>query len=357
MIDWKKTEGAQMAQAVREAQATFEEFARQAEFEHFRQWPAFEEAALKAFFDDPSQPDSGEHLFLRMLWTDGRTVRGRLASEPSFESSLHAGQVVEFRVERVSDWFLVSKGRGLGGFTLEFVADHLRGEEFERFAPYVWFVEREVSAQEELEAIPVCRRCGRRDLVVEGYENGLCGVCLHDGEACRCQQCDGPILRFPDTPRLCHQCLQARVDEIPSALEEEIERLCNQGYELAESRQWQQAWMKFAEAYELIPPPLDGREETTWVLTAIGDVAFRSGEYDKAIEVLESALGCPGGSADPFLRLRLGQSLYDSGVRQRGREELAEAYRQGGAELFEDEDERYLRELGLDAGPPSGSEA
>ncbi|MCA9796547.1 MAG: DUF2314 domain-containing protein, partial [Candidatus Eremiobacteraeota bacterium] len=68
MIDWEKTEGSEMAAAVAAAQATFEEFARQAEFEHFRQWPAFEEAALKAFFEDPHKPDNGEHLFLRMLW-------------------------------------------------------------------------------------------------------------------------------------------------------------------------------------------------------------------------------------------------------------------------------------------------
>ncbi len=54
------------------------------------------------------------------------------------------------------------------------------------------------------------------------------------------------------------------------------------------------------------------------------------GEYEKAILALDDALLCPGGAANPFIRLKRGQVLYRLGDAKKAKLELTTAYLNGG---------------------------
>jgi hypothetical protein len=51
---------------------------------------------------------------------------------------------------------------------------------------------------------------------------------------------------------------------------------------------------------------------------------------------------CPGAIGNPFLHLRRGQILLDQGENDAAADELMRAYMAEGADIFADEDPRYL---------------
>src|SRR5262245_47463842 len=132
-ILWMAGDDRAMARAIAAAQSTFLEFARQVELENFRTVPGFEEIAVKAFFADSTAVDygenmfdkHGEHMFVSDISTDGKSLTGVLASEPDAVPGLSAGQEVAFPVSRLSDWFLVTGGKGVGGFTIDVLKKQL----------------------------------------------------------------------------------------------------------------------------------------------------------------------------------------------------------------------------------------
>ena len=155
-ILWIEAEDPEMARAIRAAQGSFPEFARQAELEHFRIVPAFETIAIKAFFPDPARPGYGEHMFVTDISTDGKSISGILASEPGFASDLKEGGEVSFPIPRLSDWFLVSGGKGIGGFTIDVLRDRFPEGSAQgiRRVPAVraWYRHREGTSGESTEA-------------------------------------------------------------------------------------------------------------------------------------------------------------------------------------------------------------
>jgi hypothetical protein len=54
---------------------------------------------------------------------------------------------------------------------------------------------------------------------------------------------------------------------------------------------------------------------------------------------------CPGGLGNPFLHLRFGQILFESGDHDLAADELIRAYMGAGDEIFENEDPKYLNFL------------
>lgn len=203
----------EMARAMEAARATFPEFARQAELEHFRIVPAFESVAIKAFFADPARPGHGEHMFVTDVATDGTTVTGTLASEPGFESDLREGQEVTFPVYHVSDWFLVTGGKGIGGFTIDVLRRYFlkdQGKSYDAYPPYSWYRHRQgTTAVDELNAVPVCPKCQVRGLPLGSPQGDVCGICANNGIRCNCPRCGAPLIRYPDAPRECYRCLNA----------------------------------------------------------------------------------------------------------------------------------------------------
>lgn len=56
-------------------------------------------------------------------------------------------------------------------------------------------------------------------------------------------------------------------------------------------------------------------------------------------------LNCPDGQANPFVQLRLGETLYELGDKEGAKEHLFSSYMLEGKDIFEEENPKYLRFL------------
>ncbi|TQV73450.1 tetratricopeptide repeat protein [Exilibacterium tricleocarpae] len=121
-----------------------------------------------------------------------------------------------------------------------------------------------------------------------------------------------------------------------------IKSLCAQGYEHYDTQDYKGALRVFYQAWLEVPKPQTDWIEAGWVLTAIGDTYFRLNQFHQAREALNSALHCPQAEGNPFIHLRLGQSLLEQGDIGNARRELHRAYNVGGTAIFEREPEKYL---------------
>jgi tetratricopeptide (TPR) repeat protein len=133
--------------------------------------------------------------------------------------------------------------------------------------------------------------------------------------------------------------------ELSDAVHTEIERLCAVGDELAKQQQLAQALASYWAAWDLLPDPKTEWEAATWILAAVGDANFLSGDYVAGRDNLSNAMHCPDAIGNPFLHLRLGQCQFELGALDRAADELMRAYMGAGADIFKDQDPKYLRFL------------
>jgi hypothetical protein len=141
---------------------------------------------------------------------------------------------------------------------------------------------------------------------------------------------------------------------ISDKVHEEIKRLCAKGDELAESESYGEALETYWQAWDLLPEPRMQWEAATWILAAIGDANFLSGDFVAGRDNLSTAMHCPAAIGNPFLHLRLGQCQLELGNVDRAADELARAYIQEGKRLFEGEDPKYLDFIKNKLDPPPG---
>ena len=114
--------------------------------------------------------------------------------------------------------------------------------------------------------------------------------------------------------------------------------------------------MKYVEAIKLLPEPITQWEACTWLLVAIGDANFLSKNYQQAKNALSDAMHCPGAIGNPFIHLRLGQSQFELGKKDRAGDELTRAYMGAGKDIFKEDDPKYFEFLKTVLKPPaSGS--
>lgn len=99
---------------------------------------------------------------------------------------------------------------------------------------------------------------------------------------------------------------------------------------------------RLLEALRLLPEPKNEWEAYTWIKGSLGDAFFSSQDYANAKESFFDALNGPDGWTNPFILLRLGESLYEMGDEDAASEYLARAYMLEGEELFRDEDSKYF---------------
>jgi tetratricopeptide (TPR) repeat protein len=133
--------------------------------------------------------------------------------------------------------------------------------------------------------------------------------------------------------------------ELDAATHEAIKKFCAEGDRLADAGQYREAIAEYNKAWHLVPDPKNEWEAATWVLAAIADACFLGGYKTSAREALEYAMTCPGAIGNPFLHLRFGQVLYDAGDLDAAANELMRAYMGAGAEIFANDDGRYLEFL------------
>ncbi len=136
-------------------------------------------------------------------------------------------------------------------------------------------------------------------------------------------------------------------------MQADIDRLCAQGDVHADLNQFPEALALYWEAWDVLPEPKIECDAATWILAAVGDANYLGRDYVAGCDNLSTVMHCPGGIGIPFLHMRLGQCQFELGDHMHALDELLRAYMGGGAELFEEEDPKYLDYL--DANRPVGN--
>src|SRR5262249_53970912 len=110
----------------------------------------------------------------------------------------------------------------------------------------------------------------------------------------------------------------------------------------------------FRRAWEVLPEPKSEHPLAVQILAAISDCEFYLGNWQACYHAMQEALRCGASLANPFVRLRLGQSLYELGNEREAENWLVPAYLTEGRALFEGDDPKYLEFIRGKLRPPEG---
>src|SRR3954468_308485 len=105
--------------------------------------------------------------------------------------------------------------------------------------------------------------------------------------------------------------------ELADATDERIKVLCAQGDQSARDGHTVEAIEYYEAAWCLLPEPETEWEAATWILAAIGDTHYLSGQFEHGRDALLKAMHYPEAIGNPFLHLRLGQCQFELGNRER----------------------------------------
>jgi hypothetical protein len=141
--------------------------------------------------------------------------------------------------------------------------------------------------------------------------------------------------------------------ELPDQIHEQIKSLCESGDTLAGRGEYAAALAQYWAAWDLLPEPPTNWSAATWILAAIGDANYLSGDYVAGRDNLSMAMHCPDAIGNPFLHLRLGQCQFELGNVERAADELTRAYMGAGDEIFQGA-EKYFDFLKTRLKPPPG---
>ncbi|MET3881084.1 hypothetical protein [Chitinophaga sp. OAE865] len=136
--------------------------------------------------------------------------------------------------------------------------------------------------------------------------------------------------------------LAVLVEQLPADIYEQIEALSEAGNNLADADDFDGAIARFSEALQLLPPPAQHWEASTWLYASIGDMYYFKGDYQAAANNFFDALNGPDAQANGFVNLRLGESLFELKQMEQSLEYLLRAYMLEGEEIFAEEDARYF---------------
>ena len=139
---------------------------------------------------------------------------------------------------------------------------------------------------------------------------------------------------------------------LDDAARSRIDELCGQAEAFAREKKFDQAIVRYCEAFALLPMPAERWEAANSILIALGDAYFRSGDYANASDVLVKAMRTPGAIQNPFVRLRRGQIAFETGRLENAEQEMAAAYMIEGETIFKREDPKYWAFLEPKLFPP-----
>jgi tetratricopeptide (TPR) repeat protein len=132
---------------------------------------------------------------------------------------------------------------------------------------------------------------------------------------------------------------------LDATLHARIGELSEHGNALSDAGNYEQALECFERALNLLPPPPEDWEAGLWLMVAIADTHYLSGDSNKALQLFKRAMQCPDALGNAFIHLRLGQCHHDLGDQSKAADELARAYMGDGIEIFEGEPPQYLEFL------------
>lgn len=155
------------------------------------------------------------------------------------------------------------------------------------------------------------------------------------------------IRRFFDNEIRNQAKQQEAIQELSDEICDQIEELSEQGNEYIDHENYDEAIKTWKQALSLIPNPQNIYAETQWLETSIGDAYFLSGNHQNALKHFQNAKNNIEKNAyeNPFIMLRLGQSLLENQQKEKAKEYLLRAYMFEGKEIFEDDDEKYFNFL------------
>jgi|TARA_B110000116_G_scaffold268621_1_gene283031 tetratricopeptide (TPR) repeat protein len=131
--------------------------------------------------------------------------------------------------------------------------------------------------------------------------------------------------------------------------ESKVRTLCASGYREYDQQRYSEALRLFYQAWLELPKPQSSWPESTWVLSSIGDCYFRLQQFEQGCESLTSALHCPAGQQSPFIQLRLGECQHELKQPILACKHLRKAYDMGGNNIFNGQDQKYLRAAKLNS--------
>lgn len=134
-------------------------------------------------------------------------------------------------------------------------------------------------------------------------------------------------------------------DELDDEIFEKIQHLADEGNDLMDEEDYDSAVNKFNEALNLLPEPRGDWEASTWLYASVGDAHFFKTDYAAAAEAFYQAFQSPNGMINPFVLLRLGQSLLETGDEPNATEYLLRAYMVEGRDIFDEENPKYFQFL------------
>ena len=132
------------------------------------------------------------------------------------------------------------------------------------------------------------------------------------------------------------------MSQLSAQTQDDVDRLCARGDAHADQFRFPEALALYWEAWDLLPEPKIDCGAATWILAAVGDANFLGRDYEAGRDNLSTVMHCPGGIGIPFLHMRLGQCQYELGDHDKAIDELTRAYMDGGEDLFDHEDPKYL---------------
>src|SRR6187399_1287203 len=129
--------------------------------------------------------------------------------------------------------------------------------------------------------------------------------------------------------------------ELEDAVSDQIQRHCAKGDDSAKQALYPDALKEYWAAWDLLPEPKTQWEAATWILAAVGDANYLSGDFVAGRDNLSHAMHCPDAIGNPFLHLRLGQCQFEVGNEDRAADEQARAYLTEGHQIFQGQDPKY----------------
>lgn len=141
--------------------------------------------------------------------------------------------------------------------------------------------------------------------------------------------------------------------DLPTEIQNRIEELCDEGETVLADGGFDIAASRFQEAWAILPEPRCDWDCAVSILAAIGDAHFFRRDFAECKKWLMRILRDGGGLPDnPFIRLRLGQCLFELGDEHEAANWLAGGYLLEGAKLFAEDNPKYLAFIKSKLEPP-----
>jgi tetratricopeptide (TPR) repeat protein len=131
--------------------------------------------------------------------------------------------------------------------------------------------------------------------------------------------------------------------ELPDDIYQQILVFCERGNALSANNQFVEAYAIFKEAYELIPDPLLHTSASTWLLAALGESAFYSGQIDLALSHFVFGIEHTGAGENPYFPLMAGMALFELKNYEQSLNFLLTARLMAGPNIFQGADPKYLK--------------